>query len=491
MRTETPLRVFVRPLCAFCCALCALICAALPAQAAALYVAPNGSDNNSGTAAAPFATIQAAVNNAKSGDTVTLRAGTYAGGGNRDIDVSKAITIKSDSGAGQMTIDCGGSEKENHRGFFIHGSAGGVRIEGVTVENGVPNSGQTLTYPENQGAGALIERGSRAAFVGCVFSHDAGSIHSGGAIQSSGRLTLTGCTFDSNSSSGLRNFGTATVTGCKFQNNTSDVGAGIMNAGILTLTGSTFTDNTCEGSSGAGGGLFVKIDLFGGIRATVSGCTFTGNQAQDGGAVHGFLVNLTDCIFSDNTAVGDGGGLNLLPNGRSAVTRCVFRSNKAGRGGGIIALQFSHLALTSCVFLGNSAENGSGGAVSSTNELTARFCSFSGNTAAGPNAQGGAIANGGKASLTNCILWGDAADSGGEIGQYAGDSPSLSTSHCDIQGGYSGPGNQRSDPRFVSQTDLHLQAGSPCRHAGSVISGITTDAARKPRPTPPSIGAYE
>lgn len=472
--------------------LCALFCASvLPAHAITLHVAPNGSDSNSGTSAAPYATVQAAVNNAKAGDTIALRAGTYSGSGNRDVDVSKALTIKSESGAGQTTIDCGGSEQENHRGFFIHGNAGGVRVEGLTIKNGFPNDSHSLTDSDKQGAGALIEHGSRAAFIGCVFTHNTGDLHTGGAIQNSGRLTLTGCTFDSNPSSGLRNFGTATVTGCKFSNNTSDIGGGILNAGILTLTGSTFTNNTCEGLSGAGGGLYVKLDSFGGIRATVTGCTFTGNQAQDGGAVNAFLVSLTDSTFTGNTAIGSGGGLLLTPNGRSAVTRCIFRGNKAGRGGGITAFQFSHLALTNCAFLGNSAENGSGGGISSQNELTARFCSFSGNEAAGPNALGGAIANGGKATLSDCILWGDTAQSGGEIGAYTDGSPTLSTSHCDIQGGFSGPGNLKSDPRFASSTNLHLGPSSPCRHAGASISGVTADADKKPRSSPPSIGAYE
>lgn len=343
---------------------CALLCAmALPAHAAILHVAPGGSGSSAGSAAAPYATIQAAVSKAKSGDTVTLRAGTYSGSGNRDIDVTKALTIKSDSGAGQTTVDCGGSEQENHRGFFIHGNAGGVRVEGLTIENGFPNNGQTLLDGNEQGAGAFIERGSRAAFVGCVFSHNTGSLHTGGAIQNSGRLTLIGCTFDSNPSSGLRNFGTATVSGCTFSNNTSDAGAGILNAGLLTLTSSTFTDNTCEGlggsTGGTGAGLYVKLDPFNGIRATVTHCTFTDNQAHDGAAVNAFNVTLTDCTFTGNTAIGDGGGLNLTPNGRSVVTRCIFRGNKAGRGGGIVASQFSHLTLTKCVFSGNSAESGS------------------------------------------------------------------------------------------------------------------------------------
>ena len=52
-----------------------------------------------GTQAAPFKTIQAALNNACTGDTVTLAAGTYTGPGDVDLDMSgKSITVTSASG---------------------------------------------------------------------------------------------------------------------------------------------------------------------------------------------------------------------------------------------------------------------------------------------------------------------------------------------------------------------------------------------------------
>ena len=51
---------------------------ATAAAATALYVATNGNDSNAGTQAAPFATIQHAVDVSQPGYTVYLRAGTYA-----------------------------------------------------------------------------------------------------------------------------------------------------------------------------------------------------------------------------------------------------------------------------------------------------------------------------------------------------------------------------------------------------------------------------
>jgi len=46
-------------------------------------------------------------------------------------------------------------------------------------------------------------------------------------------------------------------------------------------------------------------------------------------------------------------------------------------------------------------------------------------------------------------------------------SESPAVTFCDIQGGYDGEGNIDSDPKFVSNTDLHLQETSPCIDKGS------------------------
>ena len=52
-------------------------CAPSLASAATYYVAPSGSNSGSGTQAAPFATLQRAVDIANPGDTIYMRGGTY------------------------------------------------------------------------------------------------------------------------------------------------------------------------------------------------------------------------------------------------------------------------------------------------------------------------------------------------------------------------------------------------------------------------------
>jgi hypothetical protein len=67
----------------------ATIVGAAPASAAGalLVVAPDGADTNPGTVEAPLASIQAAVDLAQAGDTIALRAGTYAP--TRNIRITK------------------------------------------------------------------------------------------------------------------------------------------------------------------------------------------------------------------------------------------------------------------------------------------------------------------------------------------------------------------------------------------------------------------
>lgn len=54
-----------------------LLCAAYTAFASTFYVAPAGNDDNAGTRAQPFATVQKAQSAVSPGDTVYLRGGTY------------------------------------------------------------------------------------------------------------------------------------------------------------------------------------------------------------------------------------------------------------------------------------------------------------------------------------------------------------------------------------------------------------------------------
>jgi len=68
------------------------------AAANTCYVATNGNDNQPGTAAAPWATLQHAVDAVSPGDTIIVRAGTYAGCKVRNSATANApITLKAET----------------------------------------------------------------------------------------------------------------------------------------------------------------------------------------------------------------------------------------------------------------------------------------------------------------------------------------------------------------------------------------------------------
>src|SRR3954453_8413166 len=71
----------------------------------AYFVATNGSDSGAGSSAAPWLTLQHAANVVHAGDTVTVRAGNYAG---FELDTSGTssarIVFQADSG---VTINTG------------------------------------------------------------------------------------------------------------------------------------------------------------------------------------------------------------------------------------------------------------------------------------------------------------------------------------------------------------------------------------------------
>jgi hypothetical protein len=77
---------------------------------ATFYVAPDGSDSNSGSASAPFRTLQQAANAAFAGDTVIVRDGTYGhenavtGGDSSDNENSPVVLYNSGSPGSPITI---------------------------------------------------------------------------------------------------------------------------------------------------------------------------------------------------------------------------------------------------------------------------------------------------------------------------------------------------------------------------------------------------
>lgn len=94
-----------------------------------LYVSTTGSDSTgTGTASAPYATIQKAVSAAASGDTIFVEPGTYKG----TVSITEPLTLAADpatASSGAVVLDAGGET------VGIDIAASHVTLTGMTIEN--------------------------------------------------------------------------------------------------------------------------------------------------------------------------------------------------------------------------------------------------------------------------------------------------------------------------------------------------------------------
>jgi parallel beta-helix repeat protein len=209
------------------------------------------------------------------------------------------------------------------------------------------------------------------------------------------------------------------------------MGGGTYDATALTRC--TVTNNV---AGTYGGGCY---------KGSLSFCIVTGNRAANGGGTSS--AALTDCTVAGNTASTSGGGVN----GGSA-TRCGIVNNTATSNGG----GSSGAVLDNCVVVHNGAGADGGGAANGA--LT--NCTVYANTA---------LNNGGGiylASLANCIVWGNTAPQNPAVYAFSS-TPCLNSCLDQVLTGDYNVGNIVADPLFVSASDWHLQAGSPCINAGT------------------------
>ncbi len=109
------------------------------------YVAPDGSDRNDGSEAAPWMTIQEAVDNANPGDVIQIAAGTYVGARiEQSGTVNNWITLTAEPGA-SVLINAPGPNNQHSSNLEIEnwngdGTVAYWIIEGLEISN-APNWG--------------------------------------------------------------------------------------------------------------------------------------------------------------------------------------------------------------------------------------------------------------------------------------------------------------------------------------------------------------
>ncbi len=172
-----------------------------------------------------------------------------------------------------------------------------------------------------------------------------------------------------------------------------------------------------SGSQAHGGGLYNSS-----ASPKIDNCTFLANWAsnQGGGMQNdGGNPTLTRCTFTQNYAGGAGGGANTQ-NGDPVFLNCRFTSNNnvPGYGGGLSLYGTGTATLLSCTFTGNLNAN-SGGAIycsvgNGPVNLVMVDCTITNNSAM--YIGGIMVDHGGHATLTNCLIAGNAATGTGQWG---------------------------------------------------------------------------
>lgn len=244
---------------------------------------------------ARYPTIQAAIDAAKSDDTVLVADGTYTGDGNRDLDFKgKNITVKSVNGPAKAIIDCQGTSANQHRGFYFHnGEANTAEVDGFTIKNGSVHIPDDDGYPD--GGGIDICSNSHATIKDCVISHNTADDGGGGI-----------CAFHSD----------PIISNCVVRGNTSSGGGGIcILYGAGTISNCVIEGNT---SGNYGGGIYA------------------GNHTSNTNVT--LNISIENCTVSNNIAGKGGGGIftsgNAGASGNVFITNCVVWANVNGLFGG-------------------------------------------------------------------------------------------------------------------------------------------------------------
>lgn len=180
-------------------------------------------------------------------------------------------------------------------------------------------------------------------------------------------------------------------------------------------------------------------------------------------------------VITDQTK-NDGGALTAI-NSKVIIKNSIFKNNQAMQGG---ALFFKNCKtdITNTLIIKNSAEALGGAILASQSKLTLTNLTISQNHS---DNYGGAIVLIAPTETTvqNTLFYENSHGGGsGFIDLYSGDS----TGYVHNFNFFNIP---ETDPKFISETDFHLQTSSPCRNMGNPINTFNnSDGTRN------DIGAY-
>lgn len=330
------------------------------------------------------------IGNASEGDNIVIPATSTIGGDitltTGDIEILKSITIQGAS-ASTSIISSDGNDR-----IFTLGNSGtpvyvAVQIAGVTIQNG-----DNVVI----GGGIIVNTGSSLILENSILSNNNASL-AGGAIYSSGFLTIIGSTISNNSAG------------------SGDGGGGMnCNEGTAVIVDSIISSNT---TTGTGGGIY-NYQCSVTIQGTGSGtCQIIGNQTTtngNGGGVSNNASGVTlidNCLISENTVkgTGNGGGIFNKTDGtyegyiKILNSEISNNSTEAGQGQSGGAIYNSGIMDVESSNIHNNTADGGGGGVISVQQININNSTIASNIATTGDAGGISIA--GKPSIiTNSTI---------------------------------------------------------------------------------------
>ena len=292
-----------------------------------------------------------------------------------------------------------------HGGGWVRICGGGVYIESCspTVRN------CTITGCNGRGGGIGIRFNSEPMIVENLIEDNIG-----GGIYCDNRGT-----YDPNDTSPviIRNV---------IRNNGQGSGIALRYAGFVTIRDNIIVENGFCGITADRTNLVIVADN-----------DVSGNLSAGGIAISWSRAMIKDNLIDGNRSA-EGGGVHLL-GARAICTGNVIVNNSAEAWGGGVYVRpgAQNVHIHNNVIFGNSAGE-SGGGVTVRDTL--------------------------NTNVQNCIIWGNEAPEGEQIGEFTGE-----IGYCVVEDGFDGQEIIEDNPQFVDpgQRDFRLQDDSPCIDAGN------------------------
>ena len=365
-----------------------------------------------------YGTLQGAIDSAKDGDTVVLNKNTSGSiniakwiklnlndhtiNGDVKVDLSKkqgdaATTQDGETAANKNTVE------------IYNGTITGATDSGVTIKNAEDTNVllKDLTIEKNegkQGGGVRIENSQNVTIDHCIIRDNTGT-RGGGIYTEHSTVEVRDSEIDGNTADDVPESSPTLNHG---------LGGGIYSFdSILTVTDSTISNNTANGYSGSfkygkngvpgstnlgrgGGGICavgeksnVTLDN---VRITENHAAKTSVSCGGGIDAEGGTLTIKDSTITKNDAESNGGGIYVEQNKTVTVSDSTIQGNKAENGGGIHLSQTT-ANITKTNILDNKITTGKGGGmvVTTDGKATLTDCTVSGNHADTALGNGGGI----------------------------------------------------------------------------------------------------